>query len=242
MRYTYRFASLRRRKNAFFVALQLVLIGLLLVLLFRVTKLDLAFFLASFASSLFVVSISYVLALVISIFLALVTLKNERTEKYLLPLLDAFQSFPSLALLPLLLAYFGKGPASLIIIVTIEMIWPILFSVIGGIKGIRGDLGEAATIFGARGGGRLFSFTIPALFPSIVTGSIVSWGEAWETVIGAEIILSASGLGKYFSQLGETGASGVVFATIVGLIILLYIINKLFWLPILEKATKYQTE
>lgn len=242
MRYTYRFASLRRRKNALFVAIQLIVIGFLLVLLFRVTKLDLALFLTSFASSLFAVSISYILALVISIFLALITLKNEKTEKFLLPLLDAFQSFPSLALLPLLLAYLGKGPASLIIIVTIEMIWPILFSVIGGFKGIRGDLGEAATIFGAKGAGRLLSFTIPALFPSIVTGSIVSWGEAWETVIGAEIILSASGLGKYFSQLGETGASGVVFATIVGLIILLYIINKLFWLPILEKATKYQTE
>jgi NitT/TauT family transport system permease protein len=128
-------------------------------------------------------------------------------------------------------------------VLIIAIIWPILFTIIGGIKNRREDLEEAATIFGAKGFKRLIYFTYPELSPSIVTGSIVGWGEAWEFIIGAELLVNARvGIGSYLGQLGNNKENLLLVFGILVLMILLFIINKLIWLPLLDKTTKYQSE
>lgn len=243
MRYSYRIHTLHKRRSLHLFSIILVMLLLALIFLFRVSNLDILSFLFGFLLSLVKISFSYFFALLIASFFTFLVLVNKNSEKIFLPMLDALQSFPSFAFLPLLVALLGKSLISVLIVLTIEMVWPILFSLLASYKGIRQDLFEAATIFGARGPRRLFAFTIPALKPGIVTGSIVAWGEAWETVIGAEIILKSRGLGEYFSTLGGgSGSIDLMIVAVVGLMILLFILNKLLWLPILERVTRYQTE
>lgn len=242
MRYTYRFPSLRKRKNLVYIFINIAVLIFLLFLLFRFGNLELGSFLANFFGSFLKVCIAYVMALFLALILAFVTIKTKTTERIFLPILDVLQSFPSFALLPILLAYLGRNVVSLLLILIMAMVWPILFSIIGNFKGIKGDIAEAATIFGAVGAKRLLSFTIPALMPGIVTGSIVAWGEAWETVVGAEIILSLSGLGGYFLQIGGAAELKQILIAVTGLLILLYILNRLFWLQILDRVSKYQTD
>jgi NitT/TauT family transport system permease protein len=118
-----------------------------------------------------------------------------------------------------------------------------LFAIITGIKGRRTDLEEAATIFGAKGWRRLTKFTLPMLFPSIVSGSIVGWGEGWEFIIGAELLVNIqTGVGRYLGDLGKVGQENTLFYGIILLLIFLFIINKIIWLPLLHQSTNYQTE
>lgn len=222
------------------------IIGILVILslLVNVSSLDFGSIFGGFLASLIRTTISYVLAATIAILIAILLSSHKVIENALLPVFDVLQSFPSFALFPVLVAALRNSPEYVIIIVlTITMIWPILFSIIGGIKNRRSDFEEAATIFGARGWKRLTHFSLPELMPSIITGSIVGWGEGWEFIIGAELLVKANvGIGSYLGILGERQQNVSLAIGIVILLLLLYIINKIFWLPLLNKATSYSSE
>lgn len=217
-----------------------ILVGV--VALFGVSHLSIGDFGLAFGTSLVRVSVAYVFALLIALSLGFLVVGFGWGEKILLPILDVLQSFPSFALLPLLLIYFGRGLISLSIVLILEMIWPILFAIITLYKGLRSDILEAAQIFGARGAKKWTAVIIPAIMPAIVTGSIVAWGEAWEAIVGAEIIVNNGGLGNFFSQLNPESQQGLTLVAITGFLLMLFVINKLLWLPLLETATRYQAE
>jgi ABC-type nitrate/sulfonate/bicarbonate transport system permease component len=195
-------------------------------------------------ASLARVSAAYVIGVVAAIILALVITSNRIVENLLLPLFDVLQSFPSFALFPVLVVALQNSPEIIIVsVLALEIIWPILFSIITGIKNRREDLEEAATIFGATGWKRLRYFRFPALFPALVSGSIVGWGEAWEFIIGAELLVTVNtGIGHYLGILGNQHQNRLLVFGILVLMLFLFIINKLFWLPLLHRSTEYQTE
>lgn len=200
--------------------------------------------LRGFLASLARTSVAYIIAAVLAIIIALILTSHKYIEEILLPFFDVLQSFPSFALFPVLVVALKNSPEVIIVMVlTITMIWPILFSVIGGIKNRREDWEEAAQMFGAKGSKKLWYFTLPQLLPTIITGSIVGWGEGWEFIIGAELLVKANvGVGSYLGVLGERGENLSLAFGILVLLILLFVINKLIWLPLLTRATRYGTE
>jgi NitT/TauT family transport system permease protein len=233
-----------RLKSGLVAAAALALAGAIVFGLARTSHLDLTVFLTGFLYSLFRTSTAYVISLVLAVTIALFITSNTFIENLLLPVFDVLQSFPSFALFPILVVALEHYPEVVIIsVLVITMVWPILFAIIGGLKNRREDLEEAATIFGATGFKRLRSFTIPELMPTIVTGSIVGWGEGWEFIIGAELLVHAQhGVGSYLGDLGEAHQQALLAAGIVLLMILLFVINKLVWLPLLHRTTKFQSD
>lgn len=226
--------------------ISLVWIGFLFVALFSVvnlSKLDAGQLAVGFIVSLARILVAYFIALFLSLIIALLITTNEKVENAMLPVLDVFQSFPSFALFPAMVVAIHSSEVIIVSVLIITIIWPILFSIIGGIKNRREDLEEAATIYGAIGPKRLFHFTLPEIFPSIITGSIVGWGEGWEFIIGAELLVHTSlGIGNYLGELGNSQQNLLLAFGILVLMTLLFIINKLVWLPLLNNATKYQSE
>ena len=163
-------------------------------------------------------------------------------ESIIIPILDALQSFPAFAIFPLLIIWFGRSSIDVVIILILEMIWPMIFTILSGQKQIKKDVLEAAKIFGAKGLRSLFYVTLPLLFPAIITGSIVAWGEAWETIIAAEIIVNVQGVGNYLSVAGQNNQINVLTIGILLLLFVLFILNKYIWLPLLNISTRYQEE
>lgn len=222
----------------------LVILGLIIVFaaLSRYHAINYSKFYSGFALSLARVVISYVFATILAIILALIATKNHYFESILLPILDVAQSFPSLALLPLLVSFFGRNSVAVILILITVMVWPIAFSMIGFIKTQRQDLSEAATIYGAVGMKRLIHFTFPALVPALLTGSIVAWGEAWDSLVGAEIISAVRGVGTYLGAISAAGDVTILLLAIALYLLLIFILNELIWLPLLKYSTRYQAE
>lgn len=218
--------------------------GGLLLWLAHGTNLSFYNFFIGFCYSLARTTAAYIIAFFVALGLALAMSANLWLENLLLPILDVMQSFPSFALFPVLVGALAHYPEIVIVsVLALEMIWPILFAVVGGMKNRREDLEEAATIFGATGWKRLHHFTLPELEPAIITGSIVGWGEGWEFIIGAELLVSVnSGVGHYLGVLGSGHHNALLATGIILLMFLLFIINKVLWLPLLHNATKYQVE
>ena len=251
MRYSARLRSSRRNhilkhylKSSLISLAGFAVAAVIIFKLANLSHLDLGTFAAGFFVSLARTSVAYVIALVLALILASVITAGRVIENLSLPIFDVLQSFPSFALFPVLVVALAHYPEVVIdAVLVITMIWPILFAVIGGLKNRREDLEEAATIFGAHGFKRLRSFTLPELLPAIVNGSIVAWGNAWEFIIGAELLVHVnSGVGHYLGAVGAAHQNGLLAVGILALMFALFVVNKLVWLPLLKRSTEYQTE
>ncbi len=176
---------------------------------------------------LFITDLSYssarlIVAYAVSIILAMVFalfMTRGKIGAFFLPFFDVMQSFPTFAMLPLVVRVFGAGNTTVIIFLVVTIIWPVLFAIISSQKLVKEEWDEAAEVFGATGWRRLVHYYIPLSYPGIVTGSIVGLGEGWEAVVGAEIIVGFQkyGLGNFFQFLRYTiceyaHGQGVLFA------------------------------
>ena len=195
--------------------------------------------LADLSVSFWRVSVAYVLSLVFALIVGIAVTRTPRIEAAALPILDVLQSFPNFALLPIAIAWFGAGSGAIIFILVITMVWPILFAVVAGTKTVRAELGEAAHIFGARGMKYLRAFLLPSLFPAVVSGSIVGWGEGWEAVVGTEIIAKSSGIGSEIVSATEAGDTRAVVILLTILMYVIFLINTWVWLQLLRRSVRF---
>ena len=231
-----------QRRHRFTSFIFLLVIIIILFVLARTQAINWPDFYKFFVVSLFRITVAYIIASVIAIILAFLTLKNKYFEAILLPFLDVSQSFPSFALLPFLIAFFGANGFAVIVILTINIIWPILFTLIGSLKGGRQDLKNAATIFGAKGLKRFVHFSLPSILPAFISGSIIGWGEAWDVIVGAEIIAQVGGIGAFLGKLSEGKNLTVLALAISVYLLLIFVLNQIVWIPLLNYSSRYQSE
>lgn len=107
------------------------------------------------------------------------------------------------------------------------------FSIVSSLKLIRRDWEEAVEMTGLRGFNYWRKFLWPVSFPGLVTGSIIGLGEGWEALVATEMIVKTkSGLGHFFQVfLNNPPITGL---GILGLLLLIFSLNKLIWLPLLD--------
>lgn len=192
-------------------------------------------------ASMLRVGAAYIISAIGAVILVL-AMNGRRFEGFFLPILDVLQSFPSFALLPIFTIWFGIGNISAIVFLVVTMIWPILFSTLSSIRMTKRDLEDASYIFGARGLKKLFSFTFPMALPGLVTGSIVGLGEGWEAIVGAEIIGVTPGIGNFLNAAAVKGEYQILIFGILALLLFLFTLNKLIWLPLLKRSHDYSHE
>jgi NitT/TauT family transport system permease protein len=240
MHYTHHFPVIRRRKHALHLSLFIFALIYLLIFTYGFSQVNAKDFTIGFLLSLIRVLFAYLISVTLALVTALLVTARKNIEDTALPFLDMLQSFPAFSILPLLLAFLGSSNIAAITILTLEMIWPILFSILTGLKSQNEEVLEAATIFGAKGYKRVAYVTFPLILPALVTGSIVAWGEAWETVLAAEIIIKIPGVGTYLSEAGNNNQNSVLVIGILLLMIILFLLNKFFWIPLLNRSTEYQ--
>lgn len=184
--------------------------------------------------------IAYAISAVLAWALAVSFYRGKRSV-IALPLFDVLQSFPTFAILPLSTLILGKSNTTVIFFLIVTIVWPILFSIISSLKLIKHDWEEAAEISGIQGANYLRHFLWPISVPGLVTGSIIGLGEGWEALVATEIIMSMNtGLGSFFGA--YTTNAEITALGVLGLLILIFSMNKLIWLPLLEASHKRMEE
>jgi len=186
-------------------------------------------------------AVAYGIALALGVTLALLVGWSSLTD-LLFPIFDVMQNVPSFALIPLFIFAFGFTSKMIILFAVSSIIWPILFAVLAAIKNAHQDLSDAATIFGARGLRRMTAYLAPLSFPSMLTGSIVGIAIGWEAVIGAEIITHVSGFGAFIVGADASGISRAAVAGMLAILVIVFVINRLVWTPLLAESAKRYAE
>ena len=178
--------------------------------------------------------VSYIIALAFAWVIAVLFYQGRRSA-IVLPIADVLQSFPTFAALPLATLYWGVNNTTIIVFMVITVIWPILFSIISSLKLIKHEWREAVEMSGLRGFEYVRYFLFPVTLPGIVTGSIIGLGDGWEAIVGTEIIVGIrTGLGGFFEKFSTNPT--ITFFGIAGLLLIIFAINKIIWLPLLEHS------
>ena len=187
------------------------------------------------------IAIAYAIAFALGVSIALLVGWSPISE-FFFPIFDVLQNLPSFALLPFFIYFLGYTNQMIILFAVSSIIWPILFAVLTAIKSAHADLNDAATIFGARGFRRIPYYLAPLSLPAILTGSIVGIAIGWEAVIGAEIIANMMGFGAFIKDTDMTGVSQTAIAGILVILVIVFIINRLVWAPLLSESSRRYAE
>lgn len=187
-----------------------------------------------FGISLLRLAAAYGIAAVLGWTLAAAFYRGRRAT-IALPFFDVLQSFPTYAALPIAILFFGPSNRIIIFFLVFAIIWPIFFSVVSQLRLIRRDWEEAVAVSRLSGFSYLRLFLLPASMPGLITGSIVGLGDGWEALVATEIIVHIPrGLGNFFQSYSSHTA--VTAFGMLGLLVLIFSINKLIWLPLMEHS------
>ena len=126
------------------------------------------------------------------------------------------RTIPHLAVIPILIMWFGIGEETKVLLVALGVFFPIYLNTFHGVRSVDPNLVETARSYGLRGV-RLFREVIfPAATPSILIGFRHSLGVMWLTLIVAETVAADSGIGFITTQAREYMQMDVV---VVGVLI-----------------------
>ncbi|MDR3493649.1 MAG: ABC transporter permease [Ancalomicrobiaceae bacterium] len=117
---------------------------------------------------------------------------------------------PGLAWVPFAIIWFGVSPAAAVFIIAVGVFWIVFFAAFGAVRSVDRDLIELAAAFGYRSGwARLVKVVLPAATPGILVGVRTALGQAWMSVVAAEIF-GVAGLGQRMMQASSLLASDIV--------------------------------
>lgn len=108
---------------------------------------------------------------------------------------------PGIALLPLIIIWFGTGTLAIVAIIIHSALWPMLLNMTAGFRSIPPIYREAGLNLGFNPYRITRDIMIPAALPYFLSGMRISWARAWRALISAEMIFGAvgakGGLGWY---------------------------------------------
>jgi ABC-type nitrate/sulfonate/bicarbonate transport system permease component len=174
--------------------------------------------------SLEVFAIGLSAALILGIGLGLLMGRYRLAEYLLDPYVYAFDATPRVALIPVLLLWFGLGISSRIAIVFLSGLFPVLMNTFSGVRTVSTTLVEVGRAYGARERELFSKIILPAALPFIMAGIRLAIGRALIGIITAEMFTAVTGLGALLIRYSSALATDkffvpVIFLSLLGVIL-----------------------
>jgi sulfonate transport system permease protein len=125
------------------------------------------------------------------------------------------RNVPHLALIPLVIVWFGIDEGAKLFIVALGVFFPIYLNTLHGVRSIDPQLVEMAGSYGFRGWPLFRRVIWPGALSSILVGLRFALGVMWLTLIFAETIAAQSGIGYMAMQAREFMQTDVIVLSIL---------------------------
>jgi len=165
--------------------------------------------------------LGFALAVAIGLPLGLLMGWFRTLDAIVTPLFEGLRYVAPIAWVPFAALWFGTGIGGPILIIFSGAFPPCVINAYRGAKYVEPRFIEAARTLGASNWQMITEVLLPASIPSIVAGLRISAGLAWQSLVGAELIVASSGIG-YLMVKGQgsistaTVMSGMIAIGIVG--------------------------
>ncbi|MFM0051707.1 ABC transporter permease subunit [Caballeronia grimmiae] len=129
--------------------------------------------------------------------------------------IQIIRAVPFLAMLPLVIVWFGVGEVAKIFLVALAVLFPIYINTMLGIRQIDPKLMELARVIGMSRAGVVQRIVIPGAMPSILTGVRYALAHAWLALVIAETLATTRGIGFLAMDAREFLNTNVILLTII---------------------------
>ena len=146
--------------------------------------------------------IGFALAVVVGVPLGILMGWYSRLNAVLEPFVSALYATPRIALLPLVVIWFGIGLGSKVAIVFLGAIFPILVNTITGVRTIDADFIKVARSFGSTDRQMFLTVALPSSVPLLLTGLRLGLGHALVGIVVGEMYGATQGLGYLIAVAG----------------------------------------
>ena len=133
------------------------------------------------------------------------------------PIVEFMRPVPPLALIPLIIIWFGIGEQGKISLLFLAALWIMTIAARAGVSGVNISKVHAAYSLGASKRQLLMKVILPNSLPEIFTGARVAMGVCWGTVVAAELVAAEKGAGKMIIAASKFQLTDIV---IIGIIII----------------------
>ena len=147
---------------------------------------------------------------------------------------------PGLALMPLIILWFGTGTGAVFVIIVHAALWPLILNLTSGVKRTPQIYADVGRNLSMKPTAVFFEIRMRYALPDLISGARIGWARGWRAFIGAEMVFGAvgpyGGLGSYLLNRRTFMDTAGLFAGIV-LIVLIGLAVESGLFRLLEKRT-----
>jgi sulfonate transport system permease protein len=157
------------------------------------------------------VAIGLSIGVAIGTILALIAGLSRLGEDAIDASVQMLRTLPHLALIPLMIMWFGIGETPKITLIALGSLFPIYLNLFSGIRGADRKLREAASTLGLSPFETIVNVVLPAALPSFLVGLRQAFGIAWITLVVAEQINASAGIGYLVMNARDFLRTDIIF-------------------------------
>jgi len=136
-------------------------------------------------------------------------------RRFIDPLLNFFRALPPIALIPLVIVYFGIGEPAKIVILFYASFFAGVIVMYEGIAQISPIYVRVSRTLGATDGEIFRKVIVPLTVPHLLTALRVALGVAWATLVASELIAAQQGLGALIQNASSFFQLDIIYVGII---------------------------
>lgn len=191
-------------------------------------------------NSLYMVVSGFLVSILFAFIVSFLCVRSKIIKSLVMTLCTNLTPLPGVAVLPLIILFFGISQKAMIALMMHSVIWPMIINIIQGIEvvpSIYVNYGRNLELSKFK---MMKDIYLCAIMPNILTGLRVGWSRAWRALISAEMVFgmigNVGGIGYYIYTYRAYGNMANVMAGII-VIMLIGIFTESFFFKMLEKKT-----
>lgn len=177
------------------------------------------------AGTLYTMTIGYLIAVVVGVVVGFAIAVSVWARNTIEPLVNAAYASPMALLIPILGVYIGLEFRGRLFLVIVWAVFVIIINTAAGVREVSPSLIEMSQSFCLNRWSAYRKVILPSALPYILVGLRLGAGRALRGAVTAEILLSATNLGKFLIVAGSTFKmakllAGIVLVVLIGLVII----------------------
>ena len=188
------------------------------------------------STSLYRIALGTVLATVVGVPLGLLLGINRYSVIMFGPFLRFFRAVSGIAILPLVIVWFGFSETTIQVVILYTALIPIIFNTMIGVRTLPPVYRDAIETMGGGSARLVRDVYLPGALASIVVGIRLGVGYGWRALIAGEMLVGLGGLGFMIFDARQFHALGQIVAGMILIGLLYLVIDRLILAPV-EDAT-----
>jgi NitT/TauT family transport system permease protein len=139
----------------------------------------------------------------------------REVRSFIDPLINFFRALPPIALIPLVIVYFGVDETAKVVILFYASFFAGVIVMYEGIAQTSPIFVRVARTLGATDGEIFLKVVVPLAVPHMLTALRVALGVAWATLVASELIAARQGLGSLIQNAAAFFQLDIIYAGII---------------------------